>query len=409
MSKRIISFFLSAVLLFGVCGSGSAWASGDVTITISVSNSQGKDSTVTIQDNNLSCTDMGGTHRWMEATCTEPETCVRCGAVRGEALGHIWQPASGGSVVCARCGAQAEAGADLPLTMSPYSGTLSALNRLSFVRAAASSELRDQEYGYFPAALAIDNNTSTSWQEGVSGSGIGENLTLFFNRDTTVSVLQLYTGFTLSEYTYRANSRPKELLFEFSDGSRCGCVLADQLDYTVLALSKPVTTRYIAISIVDVYSADWLDTAISEVYAFNDGQEPLPVSMLEAPKTIYGAALIDGQSYSLKEKAHIIGETYRARKVDDVYQDGYSSMSNSWNETGYRLGFYLADGYIYYAEVIDNGTIIVKLYYWNGELFACNDYRIEGGGGLDYPGSSVFENVARQFACVYSIGLNSLS
>ena len=45
-------------------------------------------------------------HEWVDATCTEPETCATCGETRGEALGHRWK---GGSCTepetCARCGA----------------------------------------------------------------------------------------------------------------------------------------------------------------------------------------------------------------------------------------------------------------------------------------------------------------
>ena len=176
------------------------------------------------------------------------------------------------------------------LSMSEYSGALSRLTRLSFSRASASSELWDPEYGSFPASLAIDSDISTSWQEGVTGDGKGENLTLFFNQATEVSVLQLYTGFTMSEYTYQANSRPRELRFDFSDGSSCSYTLSDRIDSTIVALSRPVTTSYITITIVDTFPGEWLDTAISEVYAFreegfvtvslpNTGVEPNTVSI----------------------------------------------------------------------------------------------------------------------------------
>ena len=44
-------------------------------------------------------------HDWQEACCTEPETCVRCGETRGEALGHEWQDASCTEPeTCTRCG-----------------------------------------------------------------------------------------------------------------------------------------------------------------------------------------------------------------------------------------------------------------------------------------------------------------
>ena len=47
-----------------------------------------------------------GNHRFSPATCTEPETCLRCGDTRGEPLGHL---CSGETCtepsVCLRCGA----------------------------------------------------------------------------------------------------------------------------------------------------------------------------------------------------------------------------------------------------------------------------------------------------------------
>lgn len=33
-------------------------------------------------------------HEWADATCTEPMTCVECGATKGEALGHAWVKAT---------------------------------------------------------------------------------------------------------------------------------------------------------------------------------------------------------------------------------------------------------------------------------------------------------------------------
>lgn len=44
-------------------------------------------------------------HRYLPATCTEPETCERCGGTRGEPLGHDWKDATCTEPeTCARCG-----------------------------------------------------------------------------------------------------------------------------------------------------------------------------------------------------------------------------------------------------------------------------------------------------------------
>lgn len=33
-------------------------------------------------------------HSFAPATCTEPETCTKCGETQGEALGHSWTEAT---------------------------------------------------------------------------------------------------------------------------------------------------------------------------------------------------------------------------------------------------------------------------------------------------------------------------
>lgn len=53
----------------------------------------------------LAMTGCGCKHEWAEATCTTPETCVKCGATQGEAKGHEWQEATCTKPeTCAACG-----------------------------------------------------------------------------------------------------------------------------------------------------------------------------------------------------------------------------------------------------------------------------------------------------------------
>ena len=47
----------------------------------------------------------GHVHTWEDATCTEPQKCIECGATEGEALGHDWAEATCDSPkICNRCG-----------------------------------------------------------------------------------------------------------------------------------------------------------------------------------------------------------------------------------------------------------------------------------------------------------------
>jgi len=43
-------------------------------------------------------------HDWKEATCTEPKTCEECGKTKGEAEGHLWGKEDVETRVCERCG-----------------------------------------------------------------------------------------------------------------------------------------------------------------------------------------------------------------------------------------------------------------------------------------------------------------
>lgn len=48
----------------------------------------------------------GCDHSWIEATCTAPKTCSKCGKEEGSALGHSWSEATCTSPkTCSRCGA----------------------------------------------------------------------------------------------------------------------------------------------------------------------------------------------------------------------------------------------------------------------------------------------------------------
>ena len=122
-------------------------------------------------------------------------------------------------------------------------------------------------------------------------------------------------------------------------------------------------------------------------------------------KSIYGLALIDGYQRTTGEKLDVIGRSYYARKTNGVYNDGYASRSIPNNSTGYKLGCYYGDGLLFYAEVIQGSSILVKLYYWDGELIGCRDYR--GDGNLYSTGSEVLNSIAKEFSSVYEIGMSN--
>lgn len=58
-----------------------------------------------------------GDHTWVEATCTEPKTCSACETTEGEALGHDWIAATYDEPkTCTRCGLTEGEPLELPIT-----------------------------------------------------------------------------------------------------------------------------------------------------------------------------------------------------------------------------------------------------------------------------------------------------
>lgn len=64
-------------------------------------------------------------HEWIEATCTEPKTCEECGKTKGEAEGHLWAETEAGTSVCEMCGmeeAVVEAAVEAPAEEATATG-----------------------------------------------------------------------------------------------------------------------------------------------------------------------------------------------------------------------------------------------------------------------------------------------
>ena len=74
--------------------------------------------------------------------------------------------------------------------------------------------------------MMLDGNLETSWQEGVDGSGIGEQVTFYLDRVYEVNYLAFNLGNWRTDDYYRQNNRPetlkitmngRETLVEFPD------------------------------------------------------------------------------------------------------------------------------------------------------------------------------------------------
>ncbi len=137
---------------------------------------------------------------------------------------------------------------------------------------------------------------------------------------------------------------------------------------------------------------------------------PTPTPYVNTTFTPYGSAYWNykncGFAYSSGEILQLISDTYYSRKDDKGnYKKGYASGRNKENEYGYDFGFYYGDNLLYYAEVRTGSPaeILVKLYYWDGAVIGCRDYR-GNDSNLYTRGSENCDRIAREFSYVYSLG-----
>lgn len=127
----------------------------------------------------------------------------------------------------------------------------------------------------YSAANTCDGNISTSWQDGVTGDGIGEYVEYFFDGIKQLIYLDIYNGNLYSEKKYWDNNRPSIIKV---DALRDGEVIVSMEYYfediytikpTTIYLgsdSEPIDCDKIMIYILDVYhGAVYKDTCISEV------------------------------------------------------------------------------------------------------------------------------------------------
>ncbi len=179
---------------------------------------------------------------------------------------------------------------------------------LFYTYVCSSSELKSKNDRY-AAKNVIDNNPATAWVEGVSGSGINENITIGFGPRTSGSKVEgstlinkigIINGYSKDKDAFISNNRVKKIrvsynscldLDEFEDKvpeqrnrilDNIGVekrdfddeaekilgeyLLKDKMEMQYIQLDDPLLASYIKITILDVYKGDKFDdTCISEV------------------------------------------------------------------------------------------------------------------------------------------------
>ena len=146
-------------------------------------------------------------------------------------------------------------------------GNLNGNIQIPFTSTSASSTLKEGNLTFSSKNAAKDNKYP--WVEGVKGSGIGETLTLYFDRTQCIGGLTFRLGYQVDQRRYEMNNRPRELFISFSDGSYLICDFADYNGEQSIIIPDLVYTSYVQITIMDVfrgYQCD--DTCIYQVKAF---------------------------------------------------------------------------------------------------------------------------------------------
>ncbi len=136
---------------------------------------------------------------------------------------------------------------------------------VTVISTSATSVLAEENIIHDPDKIS-DGLLSTSWVEGVSGYGIGESVTLYFDDIYNIDGCVINAGYQRSQYLYDKNARPSEILLTFSDGTSETVLLDDIFRSQHILLSSPVLTDSVTLTILSSYRGSaFEDTAIAEI------------------------------------------------------------------------------------------------------------------------------------------------
>ena len=148
---------------------------------------------------------------------------------------------------------------------SDEAAALSGLEHLTGGTLSVSSQLTGKSGTVYGAAFLNDGDTSTPWEEGVEGDGIGEQITYEPESGTKLQVIRIYPGNGRSDKAFQENNRPKTITLEI-DGKKQILNFDDAGHFYTFSSKKPVTAKQVKLIIDSVYQGSkWQDTCISEV------------------------------------------------------------------------------------------------------------------------------------------------
>lgn len=146
-------------------------------------------------------------------------------------------------------------------------------SRINIASAEESSVIKQEGHSN-TAYEAYDGDLSTSWQEGVSGSGIGSWLYYTFTKTRRIENIVLYVGVwreAEGKDYYHDNYRPKEIEIAIGEW-KWNVKFDDNQLPQVVHFSTPVPAKDLKFTILDVYKTNrYEDTGIAEIAAYTVG------------------------------------------------------------------------------------------------------------------------------------------
>ena len=166
--------------------------------------------------------------------------------------------------------ALADGGGELKMSFVSEPDDFGDYYKLSVKDASASSVI-SQEGTDNGAGKAVDGNEKTSWQEGVSGDGIGESLHVELEKAYNVKYMSFQLGNWNSWEYYDGNNRPRELEITVGDVNQTITFPDGKTEYWV-EFSKECLASEVDVVIRSVYEgSQWDDTCIAEIGVYGRG------------------------------------------------------------------------------------------------------------------------------------------
>ncbi|MFR6566486.1 MAG: NADase-type glycan-binding domain-containing protein [Blautia wexlerae] len=144
---------------------------------------------------------------------------------------------------------------------------LSACYRVPVIAANASSTITQQGTDNSPMLL-FDDRDDTSWQEGVNGYGINENIAFSFDTAAKVKYIGFKLGNWKNDKYYFGNAKPKTLTLVFGEYSG-QVTFTGERKVEWVEVNHALNSDSMRITINDVYpGTSWEDTCISEIMVY---------------------------------------------------------------------------------------------------------------------------------------------